>query len=708
AQAGADLIVLPELFNVGYTYDDSNHERAEPLDGPTSTWMRETARKFNLHLAGSIMLLDVDEVYNALLLFAPDGRVWRYDKIYPWGWERGYFRSGRDVTVAKTGLGRIGMLICWDTGHRGLWQRYAGQVDLILISSCPPDITNPTYRFPDGRTATFADMGPLRSIQNTGRHLFGDMINEQTAWLGVPAVASVGAGRITTRLPQAKASVASMIVLAPWLARYLPVADQIKMSCDLIHGCKVVDARGNVLTEIPQGEGDAFTLAEVTLPEEQPTPAGPQPPTRLQPFSYFTSDYLFPWLTIPVYRKGLRQVWGPQMAPIEASTRLSTILTVTFGLQMMRLLLPLFQQYLRDSVGVGSLTLAPIALGLFAFGFLAAGVRRLAGTRRALWITSGGLAVVRVLEQFSTSSPVDFGLSALGVVLFLWYVPVAVGAMRGKGGDALKLFGLSFLLGVAFDTALFGALGTLDLSWRAGAYPIIVVVFLAVVLFAALRDFVSAMPVDAVGDAPWGNALALLALGPWLFLQMLIVQNLARTAAVAGWVLPAAVSATIAGNVIGIAVAQLVMRSNLRVGVAGLGFGAVLLVANQLSGGTMGLTGGVLIFVSAIVSPALFLLLIKATEGEGSVSPGLKRLTVMHATGQMLFVMLTFLYYVSYDIPLGFRANVIPPIAGMLVILSLALAAARWQKLSDSTPVQRAYPMIAVVFLAAPLILWLG
>lgn len=332
AAAGAHLAVLPELFNTGYIYDDSNHARAERMDGPTVSWMRETARRFNLHLAGSLMLLEVDEVYNALLLFAPDGRMWRYNKIYPWGWERGYFRNGRDVTVADTDLGRIGMLVCWDTAHLDLWQRYAGQVDFMLVSSCPPDVSNLTYRFPDGRTATFADMGPLvKGMQDTGKTLFGEMVNGQTAWLGVPMVATVGAGRITTRLPQAKASLAAMVPLAPWLAQYVPVAEDVEMTCDIVPGCKVVDAAGNVLASVPEGEGDAFTLAEVTVRDQRPSPNRDQPVSRMPPMAYFTSDVLFPWLTIPVYRQGLRRVWGAHMAPFEASTRQWVAVAIAAG-----------------------------------------------------------------------------------------------------------------------------------------------------------------------------------------------------------------------------------------------------------------------------------------------------------------------------------------------------------------------------------------
>ena len=226
AEAGAQLAVLPELFNAGYAYSDDNHARVEPLDGPTATWMRDTAARLDLHLAGSLMLLEQGEVYNALLLFAPDGRLWRYDKNYPWGWERGYFRESRQepwTTVAETDLGDIGMLICWDTAHRDLWKGYAGRVDLMLICSCPPDVSDPTYHFPNGDQLTFDDMGPLiASSKGSALDLFGDMINQQTAWLGAPAVNTVGCGRIETDIPNGRLSLLGYAVVAPWLLKYLP------------------------------------------------------------------------------------------------------------------------------------------------------------------------------------------------------------------------------------------------------------------------------------------------------------------------------------------------------------------------------------------------------------------------------------------------------------------------------------------------------
>ena len=205
SQAGAQLVVLPEFFNTGYSYDDANYGLAESLEGVTYNWMKKIAARLGIHLAGSILLFDKGEIYNSLLLFSPKGQMWRYDKNYPWAWERGYFRERHNLTVAHTELGDVGMMICWDIGHRHLWKAYAGHVDMMVIASCPPNGTNPTYHFSDGSRLTLDDLGPLiGSIKDSGRKIFGDMLNQQTAWLGVSTVHAAGSVIFKPGFPEAQ------------------------------------------------------------------------------------------------------------------------------------------------------------------------------------------------------------------------------------------------------------------------------------------------------------------------------------------------------------------------------------------------------------------------------------------------------------------------------------------------------------------------
>jgi len=311
AQAGAQLVVLPEVFNTGYTYSTENHKRVETLAGPTASWMRAIAARLGIHLSGSLMLLEEEEVYNSMLLFAPDGRMWRYDKMYPWGWERGFFRASRQeakLTVAETELGEIGMLVCWDVAHPHLWASYAGRVDLMMISSSPPSVSEAAYHFPDGDQLLLDQLGPIVASTKGGElHVFGDLIDQQTAWLGVPAVQAVGCGQIRTDIPKGRPLMLGNALTAPRLLKYVPEADQLQMSCHMVHECKIVDDSGKVLARLAEEDGESFALATVWLAGAKPNPQKPQPASGLPRLAYLLSDVYLPALAKSVYREGQRR-----------------------------------------------------------------------------------------------------------------------------------------------------------------------------------------------------------------------------------------------------------------------------------------------------------------------------------------------------------------------------------------------------------------
>ena len=312
AQAGAQLVVLPELFNTGYAYTEENYKLAEPVDGATSAWMKGTSARLGIHLAGAFLLLDHGDIYDTMLLFSPSGQIWRYDKNYPWAWERAYFRGRRGMTVAQTELGDLGLLICWDLGHRALWKQYAGKADMIVIASCPPDVQSGSYSFPNGEKIDFNDVGPVSSMKDVGSSFFGEMVNQQAKWLGIPVVNSGASGCVQTHIPKAKALVRMLCLFTPRLLKLLPKAEHLQMSCEMISSCKVVDAGGSILAQRLPTDGEGFALSEVTLADSKPGPTGPQPHPPLDRITagmaILNSDVFVPAMMKSIYKDGLKKI----------------------------------------------------------------------------------------------------------------------------------------------------------------------------------------------------------------------------------------------------------------------------------------------------------------------------------------------------------------------------------------------------------------
>lgn len=304
AQAGAQLVALPELFNTGYAYCKENFARVETADGPTAQWMKQTSARLGIHLAGSLWLRDGQDTYNALLLYAPDGRVWRYDKNYPWGWERAYVREGSAITIAETDLGSIGMLLCWDMAHADLWRKYAGKVDLILACSCPPNFSDPIYHFSNGARVTGAMMGPVfRRMLHSELRVFVDTPEQQSAWLGVPFISSTACGNLRTPIPNPMGSFLGLLPTAPWLIRLLPHVSQMEVSARVVEAARIFAADGRQLAGLCNEQGEAFGLVEVTLPAERPQPQGPQPKPPVSRLMYLVSDTLLTAISLGTYAR---------------------------------------------------------------------------------------------------------------------------------------------------------------------------------------------------------------------------------------------------------------------------------------------------------------------------------------------------------------------------------------------------------------------
>jgi predicted amidohydrolase len=140
-----DLVLLPELWPVGFFQFERYEERAEPVDGPTSQAIAALARERGIHVhGGSIIERRPDGgLSNTSLLFSPSGElVLTYRKRHLFGYrsrEAELLSPGVGADVLPTPLGRIGLTTCYDLRFPELYLELVGKgAELVLIASAWP------------------------------------------------------------------------------------------------------------------------------------------------------------------------------------------------------------------------------------------------------------------------------------------------------------------------------------------------------------------------------------------------------------------------------------------------------------------------------------------------------------------------------------------------------------------------------------------
>jgi nitrilase len=196
-EAGAEIACLPENFAfIGLRDADKLATAETDGDGPAQAFLRDTARALDLWiLAGTINLKTRSEsrVANASLLIDADGRrVARYDKIHLFdvtipGRQEQYRESstvhpGREVVVADTPVGRLGLSVCYDMRFPELYRELVARGAEWL--AMPAAFTVPTGR------AHWETLLRARAIENlcyvvapaqsgthtSGRETYGDTL----------------------------------------------------------------------------------------------------------------------------------------------------------------------------------------------------------------------------------------------------------------------------------------------------------------------------------------------------------------------------------------------------------------------------------------------------------------------------------------------------------------------------------------------------
>ena len=140
----ADLILLPEIWQIGFFSFDRYHPESESIDGPTVKAFKEKAiaRKCHIHM-GSLVVKDGDHYYNNSVLISPNGEiVASYRKIHLFGYqsdETQLLTPGSDIVVSDLPWGVSGLSTCYDLRFPELFRRMTDRgATFFLVTSAWP------------------------------------------------------------------------------------------------------------------------------------------------------------------------------------------------------------------------------------------------------------------------------------------------------------------------------------------------------------------------------------------------------------------------------------------------------------------------------------------------------------------------------------------------------------------------------------------
>jgi endonuclease/exonuclease/phosphatase family metal-dependent hydrolase len=347
------------------------------------------------------------------------------------------------------------------------------------------------------------------------------------------------------------------------------------------------------------------------------------------------------------------------------------------GLQSMRFLFASLTWYLRDTLGIGVINLVPIALAPFVLAGLLPALSRWAGMRRTLWAGVAVLVLSRLLLQISSAPSLDFWASSIGTFAFVGLLPLVLGL-----GRSALVGGL--LLGLAIDSAIKGLGLSLDVAYQPGWQPILAVVAISAGMVWALVN----TPMVSVTGLSWRRGAILLSIGPFLFVEALVLQSQGWTSAVTGVSGPATQLRIALLNVAALYLAYRWQGKKwlFLFAVSMVGLSVVIAEGNA----------AIFNLVALMAVPLAGVAWAGLVPESDSDTPGSSGFYLV--AGMTVFLILGLAYYLPLDMNLGFSQAMVRYVVGILVLISGVVGLANF-------PVDRAVDRHDWFFAAAAVLL---
>lgn len=194
AAGGADIIVLPEAMDLGWTHHSAPVLAEAVPGGSTFDYLSDLAADNAIYLCGGITERDGDDIYNSAVLIDRGGQLLsKHRKINELDFAKQIYSTGSGTQVCATEFGKVGVMICADAfidGH-GISRELGKLGARLILSPCawavPPDHDNQTDPYgqlwidsyaPVARAfslwiAGVSNVGTIRSGEWAGHHCIG-------------------------------------------------------------------------------------------------------------------------------------------------------------------------------------------------------------------------------------------------------------------------------------------------------------------------------------------------------------------------------------------------------------------------------------------------------------------------------------------------------------------------------------------------------
>jgi len=140
AVRGAELLVLPEACLSGYTVRESMAHLAEPVPGPLTRAVAETAAEHGLSILAGLVEAGPDGArYLTQVLVSPQGLVGLHRKTHLGPMESNRFEKGNRLSVVDLDGVRYGLQLCYEGHFPEMTQAQAlAGADVVLIPHASP------------------------------------------------------------------------------------------------------------------------------------------------------------------------------------------------------------------------------------------------------------------------------------------------------------------------------------------------------------------------------------------------------------------------------------------------------------------------------------------------------------------------------------------------------------------------------------------